>query len=94
MTGLTLHVPGQMARHLEYLLLDVNGTLADWGVLPPGVPERLAAVNQTFDVLLLTADPDNNLPEIRAALGDIDVEMRHRLRRHRCAAHPAPDAAT
>lgn len=74
MMGLTLHVPGLPARHLEYLLLDVNGTLTDRGVLLPSVAERLTALNQVFDVLLLTADTYNNIPEVRAALGDIDIE--------------------
>jgi soluble P-type ATPase len=72
--SLLLQVPGQPVRRLEYLLLDVNGTLTDRGVLLPGVAERVAALRVVLDVRLLTADTYGTLGQVRAALGGIDAE--------------------
>jgi soluble P-type ATPase len=67
--ALVVEVPGTGSLRLEYLLLDVNGTLADRGMLLPGVAERLTAVSRLLEVRLLTADTYGTLGEITAALG-------------------------
>jgi soluble P-type ATPase len=72
--SLLVEVPGAPVRELEYLLLDVNGTLTDRGVLLAGVPERIAALRRVLQVRLLTADTFATLPAVRATLGDVDAE--------------------
>lgn len=66
---LVVQVPGLPALRLEHLLLDVNGTLTDHGVLLPGVRERLAALRDLLDVRLLTADTYGTADQIGTDLG-------------------------
>ncbi len=73
--GLVVDVPGVPVRRLEYLLLDVNGTLTDRGVLIPGVVERVPALREVLDVRLLTADTYGTLADVRAALGGIEAQL-------------------
>lgn len=72
--ALLVDVPGQPIRRLEYLLLDVNGTLTDRGVLLAGVAERVAMLRPVLRVRLLTADTFDTLAAVRAALGGVDAE--------------------
>jgi soluble P-type ATPase len=72
--ALTVEVPGEPVRRLEYLLLDVNGTLTDRSALLPGVVERIAALQQMLEVRLLTADTYGTLADVRAALGGIEAQ--------------------
>jgi P-type E1-E2 ATPase len=64
-----LDVPGAGSLRLHHLVLDVNGTLALDGALLPGVAERLAALRQDLEVLLITADTHGGQTTIDAALG-------------------------
>jgi hypothetical protein len=41
--ALTIEIPGRELIELQFLLLDVNGTLSDRGTLLPEVAERLDA---------------------------------------------------
>jgi soluble P-type ATPase len=72
--ALLVEVPGQPVRRLEHLLLDVNGTLTDRGVLLPGVAERVAMLLPVLRVRLLTADTFGTLAAVRAALGGVDAD--------------------
>ena len=52
----TIRVPGATDLSLDHLVLDLNGTLSDRGVLIPGVADRLAALEDTLEVHIVTAD--------------------------------------
>lgn len=53
---LTIEIPGLTKLSLDNLVLDYNGTLARDGKLIEGVPERLARLNPTLRVHVLTGD--------------------------------------
>ena len=53
---LVITIPGRGTLRLEYLVLDLNGTLTLDGVLIAGVAERLERLRQQLRVYLLTAD--------------------------------------
>jgi soluble P-type ATPase len=69
--GMTLRVeaPGRPALELDFLLLDVNGTLADRGTVLAGVEERIAALADELEPRLLSADTFGSLGEVAARLG-------------------------
>jgi P-type E1-E2 ATPase len=64
-----LRIPGFASHALEYLVLDLNGTLALDGELLPGVAERLVSLSSSLAVHLLTADTAGNAAEIGTRLG-------------------------
>ncbi len=49
-------IPGRGELQLEYLVCDVNGTLAVDGILPDGLSDSFSALRGRLDVHLLTAD--------------------------------------
>jgi len=61
---------------LAHLVLDVNGTLTEDGVLLPGVAERLAMLRPALTAHLLSADTFGKLGEIS---GQLDIPAQ-RLR--------------
>jgi P-type E1-E2 ATPase len=63
---LRVEVPGRQALELEFLLLDVNGTLSDRGELLEGVAERLVALGGQLEPRLLSADTFGTLAEVAA----------------------------
>jgi soluble P-type ATPase len=67
---MSLHVdlPGRAPLALEYLLLDVNGTLSNRGVLLDGIDARLRRIRELLDVRLLSADTFGTLAKIAADL--------------------------
>jgi P-type E1-E2 ATPase len=66
---LDLVIPGFAELHLEYLVLDVNGTLTKDGVLLPGVTERLGKLRTELKIELLSGDTFGRLDAIAAELG-------------------------
>jgi soluble P-type ATPase len=94
--AILLRVPGRTQRRLEHLLLDVNGTLTDRGVLISGVAERLADLSRLIQIRLLTADTYGTLEQVRRDLGGLQAErvgrgeekaaVAERLGAERCAA--------
>jgi len=64
-----LDVPGQGSLELEYLVLDLNGTVAVDGEVIPGVAERLSALSASVSILLATADTHGRAGEIGERLG-------------------------
>jgi P-type E1-E2 ATPase len=62
-------VPGRSRLELTHLLLDVNGTVTDHGVLIDGVAERLVRLAASLEVHLLSADTFGSLAAIAAELG-------------------------
>lgn len=67
--GFSVDIPGRGALHLDHLVLDVNGTLADRGVVLPGVAERIASLRESLDIRILSADTFGTLDEVIAELG-------------------------
>jgi soluble P-type ATPase len=53
---LTIEIPRREPLRLRYLVLDVNGTIAEDGHLIPGVMERLRRLAEVLDVVMVTAD--------------------------------------
>lgn len=51
-----LNIPGRGALRLQYLVSDVNGTLAVDGVLMDGLAKRIASIRDRLTIHLLTAD--------------------------------------
>jgi soluble P-type ATPase len=65
---LRAEIPDRPSLELEFLLLDVNGTLSDRGVLIEGVAERLQALRGVLDIRLLSADTFGTLDSIASYL--------------------------
>lgn len=66
---LQAEIPGRARLELEFLLADVNGTLADRGALIEGVAERLERLRGVLELRLLSADTFGTLDAIAARLG-------------------------
>jgi P-type E1-E2 ATPase len=49
-------VPGASGLEIENLVLDLNGTLSDRGILIDGVAERIGSLARAVEVHLVTAD--------------------------------------
>jgi soluble P-type ATPase len=65
---LTVDIPGWRSLELEWLLLDVNGTLTLDGELLTGVDDRLKALVGVLNVQLISADTFGRLDNIAAQL--------------------------
>jgi len=53
---LTIEVPGTGSLNFKHIVLDYNGTMAEDGILIPGVEEKLNMLSESMDVHILTAD--------------------------------------
>jgi soluble P-type ATPase len=49
-------IPGLADLELEQLMLDVNGTLTNRGALIPDLAPRIARLNDSLDIHLVSAD--------------------------------------
>jgi P-type E1-E2 ATPase len=101
---LAVDIPGSEPLRLDFLLLDVNGTLTNRATLIEGVQERLGRLSEALEVRLLSADTFGNLNTIAEQLGLKAARMARgeekrgyleRLGPERCAAigNGANDAA-
>ncbi len=63
-----ISVPLRERLRLQYLILDMNGTVAFDGELLPGVRERLAALSQVLEIWLITADTQGTLATVAPTL--------------------------
>jgi len=75
-------VSGWGSLGLEYLVLDLNGTVALDGEVIPGVAERLSALSTSVSILLATADTHGRAGEIGERLG---VDLLYIERGHEAA---------
>lgn len=55
-----LVIPEYKTLELDTIFLDMNGTIAVDGVIPPSVKERLIALSEQFRIYILTADTHGN----------------------------------
>jgi len=53
---LSITIPGKPSYELQYLLLDMNGTVAFDGEIIAGIKERLQKISQLLKVFVITAD--------------------------------------
>jgi soluble P-type ATPase len=53
---ISIDIPGFRELRLEHLVVDYNGTLAEDGVLLPGVAESMAALSGAIRIHVVTAD--------------------------------------
>jgi P-type E1-E2 ATPase len=65
---LIVEIPGRDRIELNFLLLDVNGTLSDRGQLLDGVADRLEALRASLEPRLLSADTFATLSSIAERL--------------------------
>jgi P-type E1-E2 ATPase len=66
---LELNVPSRGLLRLEYLVLDLNGTIAIDGKLLPGVSERIEKLRPVLEPWLVSADTQGTLSALAASLG-------------------------
>jgi len=66
---LELNVPSRGPLRLEFLVLDLNGTIALDGELLPGVRERIEKLRPMVAPWLLSADTQGTLSELAASMG-------------------------
>lgn len=64
-----LDIPGRGILRIDYIVFDVNGTLAVDGELIPGVSEAIFKVQKYAEVFLLTANTHGKQKIIDAELG-------------------------
>ena len=92
---LLIEIPGLEPLELDYLVLDVNGTLSDRGSLLGGVDERIASLRRDLEPMLLSADTFGTAASIAASLGvtatraagaDEKLAALHQLGASRCVA--------
>jgi len=68
-------VPGRGTFHIDYLILDLNGTIAVDGSIISGVHERLNKLSRLLEIIVVTADTHRNAERL---LGDLPVAL-HRI---------------
>ncbi len=73
---LKIDIPSYKTLELQYLALDMNGTLALDGQLLPGVIERIERLRETLVVILISADTHGGLAENAAQLGAQAVRLQ------------------
>ena len=92
--ALLVPVPGRDDLRLGHLILDVNGTLTNRGVLIDGIEERLDGLRDAVQIHLVSADTFGTMDEIarrlevgavRAQTGADKVAALDVLGRDRCA---------
>ena len=53
---LTIPIPGRETLTLSHLVLDYNGTIAEDGLIIPGIKERLEQLSKSLSICVITAD--------------------------------------
>lgn len=71
-----IEIPGLRTLQLEYVVLDLNGTVTLDGEILSGVAERLAALSAGLTVHLVTADTRGRAAEIGESLGITLLRIR------------------
>jgi P-type E1-E2 ATPase len=83
---LSLDIPGRGHLDLTHLVLDVNGTIAEDGLLKAGVKERLTRISRHLEIVMVTADTHGRQ-------GTIDSELKMTARRLTPGGSEAPQKA-
>lgn len=74
-----MSIPGHKIYKIEYLICDVNGTLAVDGVLLPGLIDAIKNIKKQLKVYLISANTHGNQQQITNELGveSIYLEKGH-----------------
>lgn len=64
-----MSIPGRGIFQIEYLVCDINGTLATDGILLPGMINAIKNIKDRVKVYLITANTHGNQETISTALG-------------------------
>jgi soluble P-type ATPase len=56
-----LEIPGRKKIEVDNLILDFNGTIAENGLLIPGVEDRIIAISEFLKISVVTADTYGNV---------------------------------
>ena len=64
-----IEIPGNESIEIQYLVCDVNGTLAVDGVLMEGIKDSISKLSNQVEIHLLTADTFGKGTEIANSLG-------------------------
>ncbi len=67
--ALTIEVPGWKTLELEHAFLDVNGTLAELGVVSDAAKEKLRELSGSLEIHLVTSDTRGLAKDIAEDLG-------------------------
>ena len=87
-------IPGLVDLQLEHLMLDVNGTLTNHGALLSDLAPRIARLNGSLEIHLVSADTFGtlnsiagllNVRAVRAATGEDKLRVLQELGPERCA---------
>lgn len=60
---LSISIPGREKLHLDHLVLDYNGTIAEDGFVLDGVAERLRILCEQLEITVITADTHGTAAE-------------------------------
>lgn len=71
---LHIDIPGRGELEVEYLVLDVNGTIACDGSVVAGVAEGIDALRDHLHIVAITADTHGTAPALRDRLG-VDIHV-------------------
>ena len=64
-----IEIPGKASLEIQYLVCDINGTLAVDGVLIDGISDSISKLRSQVEIHLLTADTFGKGAEIANSLG-------------------------
>jgi len=68
-----IDIPGYGLAHLEYLVLDFNGTLSADGTILPGVKQQLKELEKVLELHVVTAD---TYGRVSSELKDVKCTLR------------------
>lgn len=74
---ISIELSGRGKLEIEYLVLDMDGTLTCDGRIIPGVRERLDQLRQHVEIHLLTVDTYGNQAQLEAELGFTMTVIQH-----------------
>lgn len=66
--SLSFDIPGFGAFEIRHMLFDLNGTLADNGVIADSTRERLQTLGRTVSMVVMSADTHGTLDQVVAGL--------------------------
>jgi P-type E1-E2 ATPase len=69
MEVIDITIPGRGSYEFKYLVLDLNGTVAQDGEIIPGVAERLHQLGESLNISIVTADTQGSASRLEQELG-------------------------
>lgn len=83
---MTVDIPEFGTLTLNKILLDLNGTITNGGILIEGVVERIKKLTDQYEVLLLSGDTNGNAATIAKKLGiELEVVKSSADKQQRCS---------